>query len=202
MADEPELTTHADPIMSTLNPYETPKAAVADVGTDLEAERVRRSHINHEASIKSVGVLYYLSAAMIAFGAIMLLGSYVDRSGGETVSNGGYVVFMALLCAGMVVTGRGLHTLKRWARVPTGIFSGLGLLGFPVGTLINGYILWLVFSKKGQVVLSEDYKAIVAATPHVRYRTSIVVWVLFAVVVATLVAALIGASNFFQGTDP
>ena len=40
----------------------------------------------------------------------------------------------------------------------------LGLLGFPIGTLISAYGLWLVLSAKGRVVLSPEYAAIVAAT--------------------------------------
>ncbi len=83
-------------------------------------------------------------------------------------------------------TGIGLRRLKPWARVPTGLFSGLGLLGFPIGTLINAYVLYLVFSKKGKTVFAEEYQAIIAATPDMKYRTSIIVWVFLGILIAFL----------------
>jgi hypothetical protein len=47
--------------MSTsLNPYATPKAVVADDGAGSEAEAVRKEHITHEASVKAVGILFIL----------------------------------------------------------------------------------------------------------------------------------------------
>jgi len=69
-----------------------------------------------------------------------------------------------------------------------------GLLGFPIGTLISVYILYLLFSQKGADVCSPQYQAVIAATPHIRYRTSKIViglLVLVAVLVAIGVAAAI-----------
>ena len=45
---------------NTFNPYAAPAAPVADVGANAEAEAIRRAHISHEASVKAVGLLYYL----------------------------------------------------------------------------------------------------------------------------------------------
>lgn len=63
----------------------------------------------------------------------------------------------------------------------------IGLLGIPVGTLINAYILWLLFSKKGKRVFSVDYQRIIAETPHIKFRTPIFAWVVLAVLIAGLV---------------
>ena len=54
--------------MSTdLNPYAPPQAAVDYVAeATSEAESIRREHIKHEASIRSIGVLYYLSGGVMA----------------------------------------------------------------------------------------------------------------------------------------
>jgi len=62
-----------------------------------------------------------------------------------------------------------------------------------VGTLINGYILWLVLSKKGRFILSKDYAAIVAATPHVKYRTSpwILVWIVVGAILLMILIAVL-----------
>lgn len=83
--------------------------------------------------------------------------------------------------------------LKSWARIPTAILSGIGLLGFPVGTLINGYILYLVFSRKGVTVFSDDYKRVIAETPHIKYRTSIVVWIILGWLVALILFGVFAA---------
>ena len=43
------------------------------------------------------------------------------------------------------------------------------------------------------MVLSTEYAAIVEVTPHVRYRTSIVVWIALGLIVLSLVAAIVMA---------
>jgi hypothetical protein len=59
----------------------------------------------------------------------------------------------------------------------------LGLCAVPVGTLINGYILYLVASEKGATVMTEQYRQIVEQTPHIIYKTSAIVWFLLALVI-------------------
>ena len=75
-------------------------------------------------------------------------------------------------------------------RVPVAILSGIGLLNFPIGTLINAYILYLVFSAKGQYVLSRPYAEIIRQTPHVRYRSSALLIVLL-IIIGLIVAAVV-----------
>jgi hypothetical protein len=147
-------------------------------------EQIRTTHLQHEASVKSVGLLYYLG------GGAMLLFTVISLAGGRAE---GFVLALifALLGAGQIAVGTGLRKLRPWARIPTGILSGIGLLGFPLGTLINGYILYLIFCQKGATVFSPDYQRVMAATPHLRYRTSIVVWIFLA-----LVAVLVGVAIF------
>ncbi len=154
------------------------------------AEQMRKEHLKHEASIKSVGLLYYLGGAGLLLVGLMSFLS-ITRDGPRLAILVG--VFLLLLGAGQLWVGTGLRRLQKWARVPTGILSGLGLLGFPLGTLINGYILYLVFSQKGQTVFSDEYQAVIQQTPHIKYRTSIVVWILFGLLVLALVAGLFAA---------
>ncbi len=107
----------------------------------------------------------------------------------------GMLILLPVIGIVQFVTAFGLRGLQRWARIPTGLFSALGLLGFPLGTFINGYILYLVFSAKGSMVFSEDYSEIIAQTPHIKYRTSIIVkiflFLLLAVITFGVVAMLI-----------
>jgi len=155
-------------------------------------EEMRKEHLKHEASVKSIGVLYYLGgAAMLLIGIFtMFVGS---RNGAELIVSIFIAGLFVLLGIGQLWVGTGLRRLKRWARIPTGILSGLGLLGFPLGTIINAYILWLVFSQKGTVVFSEEYRAVIEQTPHIKYRTSIVVWILLGLVLLLIAIGIIGA---------
>jgi hypothetical protein len=88
---------------------------------------------------------------------------------------------LADLAALLIATGVGLRHLRPWSRITSGIFAVIGLLGFPLGTLVNGCILYLLFSKKGSTVFSEAYRRVLAATPHVKYRTPLFVWILLAI---------------------
>ncbi|MEJ1963822.1 MAG: hypothetical protein WDO56_20595 [Gammaproteobacteria bacterium] len=90
-----------------------------------------------------------------------------------------------------IFVGRGLRKLRPWARITTLVLSGIGLLGFPVGTLINGYILYLLLAKKGKRIFEDDYPAIVAATPDVKHRTSVVTWIALGILVLLLVGIVV-----------
>jgi hypothetical protein len=90
----------------------------------------------------------------------------------------------------MFAAGWGVRSFRRWGRVVGCVLSGIGLLGFPIGTLINAYILYLFLSKKGRTVFSPEYQDVIAATPHVKYRTSIIVWILLALVGALVVVGI------------
>lgn len=178
------------------NPYQAPTAVVDDVidSANPQAESIRREHINHEASIKAVGTLYYLSMLGLA---VVGLTSALSTAAVGGAGRGGIIVgaVMVVMAVALFMVGRGLRTLRPWVRIPTVLLSILGLFGFPIGTLINGYIIWLILSKKGRLVLSPEYAAIVEATPQVKYRTSIVVWTLLGVIVL-LVAAVFAVPLF------
>jgi hypothetical protein len=87
--------------------------------------------------------------------------------------------------------GRGLRKLRPWARIASIVMSILGLLNPPTGTLVNIYILYLLFSEKGRRIFQSDYPEIVAATPDVKAKTSIVVWVFVGLLVVALLAAVL-----------
>jgi hypothetical protein len=178
------------PVSTLINPYAAPKAAVEDFSANPEAEAIRRAHIGHEASIKSIGILYYLTASLMIVGTVTALFSAWTTSK-NVMGMVAILALFGLLSALFFVIGRGLRTLKPWVRVPTTVLAALGLLGFPIGTLLNAYILWLTHSKKGKLILSPEYAAIVEATPDVKYRTSLLIWIILGLIVIALFAALI-----------
>ena len=176
------------------NPYQPPQAEILVSSDNANAEAIRKAHISHEASVKSVGVLFLLGGVIVTLAGF---GIMLDEDGPTPVSIGVGSILL-LLAAWQFWTGLGLRKLKPSARIPTAILSGIGLIGFPVGTIINGYIMYLVLCKKGATVLSVDYKQVIAQTPHVKYKTSIIVLILLGILIAALVFGLIAA--FIQGS--
>lgn len=170
------------------NPYAAPQSQILQSSTSDEA--IRREHINTEATIKSVGTLYYLGAALVfVAGAYSIIDATQskDKEWIEQLVGG---VFFVILGIGQGFVAFGLRRLRAWARVPTVIFSCLGLLGFPIGTLISIYILVKLLGKQGKFVMTDEYQRIIAATPHIQRKTSIVVIILLVLLVLILIGAI------------
>lgn len=188
----------AEPVVPAANPYASPTADVSPFlnvapGALGDAERARRYYLGHEASIQSIGSLYYLGAAITVIMLIVLV------LGVPRGLEPGPLVILCGMIGLSVIFGRGLRALQPWVRIPVGIFAGIGLLGFPVGTLISAYILYLLFSRKGAMVFSPAYQDIIRQTPYIRYRTSklaigclllFLALVVFGIVSALLVPAM------------
>jgi hypothetical protein len=155
------------------------------------AEQLRQAYIKHESSVKSISLLYFLAGFGLLMAGIGFFISGINDESAEAVGaaiGGSLMAF--LFCAGFIALGINLRRLRRWTRIPIGIISGIGLLGFPIGTLIHGYILYLVFSEKGKMVFSDEYREVIRQTPHVKYRTSLAVWIILAILLLILVAVI------------
>lgn len=172
------------------NPYAAPKAEVIPKHT--EAETIRREFINHETSIRSLGCLSWLAA--VVFSSVLVAGvvNVVSVSLGHLA----FMLVQAVLAAAL---GRGLRTLQRWAGIlaalGAGVVLALSLASLPSGTIsmvISAYIIFLMVGAKGRRVLTPEYRAIVLETPYVKTRSSVVVWVLLALLLVFL-AAVFGA---------
>ncbi len=170
-------------------------------GPEVEdVEACRRAHLNHEASIKSIGFLYLLGAIfMVPMGVGVLIASVgglmASRGQDASAAAATGTVGLLYLCIGVFqgYTGLGLRKVKSWARRPGIVLSVIGLLAFPIGTLISAYFLYLLLSEKGKVIMSPLYQDVIAQTPHIKYKTSIVVWILLGLVIALITLAVIGA---------
>lgn len=195
------------------NPYAAPQveslAHPAPTSVDSEAERIRKVYLNHEASVQSIGLLYYLGGGLLVlemvFGLIFALG----RSGGGVQAGAGILVLMiyGVLAAVAFVLGRGLQTLHRYVRIPVVILCSIYVLlalfgraaggGAQLGALvvlaINGYVLYLLISSKGNMVFSAQYAEIRRQTPHIKYRTSWIVRIAAILLLAFLGLGVIGA---------
>lgn len=212
------------------NPYAAPTADLGTAATQYGdddatlqlAEPIRREHLSHEASVRSVGLLYLLGGF---FGVLSLIGLLV--SGGFALSGQGgmgaaeaSIIVVTLLITGgftavQILLGLGLRWLKGWARIGTILMTGLTLAyfafvmavstlggGMPIGgvimllffTAIPSYIMWLMLCAKGRYVFTPEYQAIRAVTPHIKYQTSIIVKIAIALL---LVIILIGIIALF-----
>lgn len=191
LADSTYGNPYAPPVTDLPAP---PIGAVDDAG--IEAETIRWANLKHETSVRSIGLLYYLGAFSLlamtvssSIGLARVVGAHASAEAiGEAV---GVAVVSLLFAVGSFFMGRGLRNLKRWARIPVCILQGFGLLGFPGGTLLSVYILYLLLGKKGRIVFSDGYQEVIRRTPHIKYKTSIVVWVLLAILLLTLVAVFV-----------
>ena len=174
----------------------------------LSAEQVRKEHLSHEASVKSIGLLYILGGV---FGLFLFLGyvgigigllSAPDAPGEMPSATMGlflivFGVFVLILSVVQLFAAVGLRKLAFWSKIPCSIIAGIGLLVIPVGTLISAYVLYLIWSEKGKMVFSPEYKDVIQQTPHIKYKTSIFVWIfvgiLMALILFGITAAVFGA---------
>lgn len=184
-----------------VNPY-APTTDVSEIFGGNDDEQMRRQYLSHEASVRSLGVLYLIPAVLLlvlaigmaVFGVISLFTGRFDE---DVIPLVGVGVGYGLLGALYFYTGLGLRRLSKPARVIASIFSALGLLAIPFGTLISAYFLYLLLSQKGKVVFSTEYKRVIEKTPHIKYKTSlltkIVLGIFLFLILALIIAAVTGA---------
>jgi uncharacterized membrane protein len=173
-----------------------------------DAESTRRKYLNHEASIKSVGTLFYLggffgllAGVMYAAMSISFAFGGMQRPGAAMGEREQTVLAMMMGIASVVAltisivqlwTAYGLRRLKPYSRISGSVIAGIGLLGFPLGTLICGYFLYLFLSAKGEFVFSQQYKEVIQQTPHIKYKTSLIVRILVGILLFFLLLGVIG----------
>ena len=180
--DSPQHPVDSNPYAATLTDAETLVAS-----DDVEAYRQR--YLAHEASVKSIGTLYLLGAFLLTLIGLTMV--VTTAAAGEFLSVGllvGAIYVVLGTLQGFV--GYGLRRLQRWARIGAILFSVVGLLGIPIGTLISVYFLYLLLSEKGRIVFSDEYQRVIEQTPHMRYKTSLVVWI-FLILLVIAFAAMI-----------
>ena len=156
-----------------INPYGPPKAEVADVVAVTEAmaaaEAIRKVYFRGEAMVRSFGAVYCFAGIVIGGLVVAVLAD----SHGHFRNPRDAIIYLAL-CPVLAVlaffVGRGLLALRPWARTMAVLFAFVILLDFPIGTLISGYILYLLLSEKGRRIFRNDYGEIVAATPHIKFK--------------------------------
>lgn len=184
------------------NPYEAPSADLSLVATRVESADVdvRQAHLKHEAQLRSVGLLYFLGAFIMLVMAVPFLFAFPE-AGSREANDLPMLLFFTLFPFAVAfvfcTVGYGFRALRSWVRIPGTAFGLLGLTQFPLGTLINAYVLYLMYCPKGRTVLAPDYARVRAATPHLRHRRgllgTLVLMILIGVITFVLVEAYYGA---------
>lgn len=181
-----------------VNPYAAPlTTAIPPTKPSTDIEAIRRQYLSHEASIRSFGMLYMIGGVLS-----ILVGIIVVFTGFTPVPNRGPNDFptVILIPLGLVYLGlgglqlwvaMGLRKLSSAGQIGATVLAAIGLLAIPIGTLISGYLLYLLWSKKGMFVFTPEYRDIRAKTPHIKYKTSIIVWVFVALLLLLMVAAVV-----------
>jgi hypothetical protein len=168
------------------NPYRAPETNIIPEAS--EQQKIRLEHLGHEASIKSVGMIFYLVAIPLGLSAI----GYVFTINASNRADGILIALgLIVLTLILVWTAVQLRRLKPGARIPATLFSIVGLAGFPIVTIIGLYSLYVIHCKKGRTILSVDYQQIVQATPELRYRTPAIIWIGIVLLLLLIATAII-----------
>ncbi len=200
------------------NPYGAPQADLApahEVHPEFgEIEAIRRKYLSHEASVKSIGSLYYLSGILLIMGCIALGYSIAANQ----LNMAGTFVFVLVIYVGLAVLnfslGYGLTHLKTWARWVAVVFgclyfviafvqlilsgqsgpeqAGAAFAGLLIPGLIVSYVLYLLVSAKGSYVFSASYQEIIRLTPHIKYKSGCLVKFLLALVISVICVGVLG----------
>lgn len=194
--EEKTVSDFENPFDDAANPYAATIASDDRSGALTEAEIVRKKYLNHEASIKSMGTLFMLGAVLSIPLAVITVARAIRVANSPSAQISlliGVMLFGVAVAQG--ITGFALQKFQPWTRVAGSVLAAIGLIGFPIGTLIATYFLYLLLSRKGHYVFSDEYQDIIAETPHIKYKTSKIVWA-FLILLLSLLALGIGAALF------
>ncbi len=170
---EPEVTLRSSE--EPENPFAVSQVeftAAGEASGMTDAARIRMEHMNAEASVRAIGGLQIFGAAII------LLVSVAMVAGGGV--SGFEPMILGLSVLGFFI-GRGLRNLQNWARITAAVLSLPGIM-----SPITWIILYSLLNRKAAFVCTPQYAAIRAATPDMKYRTSIIVKVLVWVLILVL----------------
>ncbi|MFM7132397.1 MAG: hypothetical protein ACKO0V_23865 [bacterium] len=179
------------------NPYAAPESDLAGavyVATGVDdAEQIRNQHISAEASVRAIGTLDIIGAILLVIASVgIIIGGVSAEEGqdkGGAIGLGCFYLGFGILS---FLVGLGLRRLKNWARITSAILCIPGIVS-PITWLILYYLL----NKKAVFVCTPEYAQIREMTPHIKYKSSIIVKVLLGlllVVFLLIMAALISGA--------
>ncbi|HXG58309.1 MAG TPA: hypothetical protein VNL91_04755 [Thermoanaerobaculia bacterium] len=112
-----------------------------------------------ESHVKVVGVLYVILgvlgviAGLALFGLIAGAGAISgDRDAFFITGTIGTIIgaFIVIMSLPSILGGIGVLRRRNWGRVLTIVLSFINLLGFPIGTAIGAYSLWVLLNDQSR----------------------------------------------------
>lgn len=182
------------------NPFAGPSVedVVAPPSPTTDAERIRREHLTAETNIRSIGLLYIIGGAFGTLGAVAAVAGFVASLFRDDASDSdfalGILLLLFLMYPAILWAGIALRRFRTWARWVAVVLSVFGLLGVPIGTIVAIGFLYVLLNKKATYVFTPEYQAVIAQTPHIKYKTSPIAWAVLGLIVLGLVAALVAAA--------
>ena len=146
---------------------------------------VRAEHLRHETALLMMGRLYHVAAACLLIAAVVIV---VLRQTSEGVR---IASVFGMLAAGHAFAAYLVLRLDARARFSASVMALTGLLALPIGTVLGGYLLYLVHSAKGRRILSPEYRAVVAKTPEFKCRVTNAAFALGAALVLVAIYRLL-----------
>mgnify|MGYP007046926269 CR=1 FL=1 len=174
------------------SPTVPPDNAEASDLSQEEASALREAHRHHERSLNQFGALQLAGGVLSGAWGLFEFAAASQVPDDAVIATVRGILFVTL--GGLSVwSGSLLRALKPKARGPATAMAVVGLLAFPIGTLVNGYLLYLIHSKKGRVVLSTSYQNVVRRTTTRPEKSSKIILFAFGLLVVALLAAVIAA---------
>jgi len=171
------------------NPYASPAIVVTpDVpppkveALETEEERIRRLHLSVETSIRTLGAVGYILGVL--WGVLALSFVLQPRAYQFLVD----AALWSMAAVGFFAEGHALRKLSQLAGNILAIAACLAIIAILCVILWTGatpllisvpiaaYPIYLVRSKKGQFVFSQEYAKIRQQTPYMVYRPQAVQW--------------------------
>ena len=174
--------------MNAKNPYQSPTTPNDEL--DLEKTDpidIRKKYLKTEAAFNTIGIAFFGIAVVL--GVVMIATSIVGlRLGNQGTVLVSSALFIPIVLANVMI-GQGLRKLESWARIPSTFVSLLLLVHLPIGTLIGGATLFLVYSEQGKRVFSDEYRQVMQATPDIKHKSHFT-WVAIATIFIVVIALI------------
>ena len=207
---------NANPSNAAMNPYAVSATAAnysaqPSQGLSGDATSVRNFHLAHESAIKGFGLLYAIGAGFYILFAVaaaifsVFAFAALNKDAGQAIGVVTLIYAAVYFAIGALVAlvSSGLYKLSDVGKIGGAIFSVLSLCGIPIGTLLGAYMLYLLFSEKGNFIFTQRYRSFVKQTPHIRTRIPVFVWIILAcsgllIVLGVLLAVvgMVGSSRY------
>ncbi|MFN2442648.1 MAG: type IV pilin protein [Thermoanaerobaculia bacterium] len=107
--------------------------------------------IRRPTAVTLIAVLHFVVAPFMLIAAVAVFASMTPEDRGFTI---GFSAFLVLIGGLQIAIGVGLLRLREWGRLLQFAVSILGLLAFPLGTIVNGLILFYITRPGVKVLFS------------------------------------------------